>query len=206
MSDEIVDAVDTEPIVDEAPAEVVEAPIEGADALGDPGKKALDTMKAERNAERLRAKELQAERDALKAQLEGREAEHAAEQEKQKAKDEALAVANRRILSAELRAAAKGKLADPTDAALYINLDTFEVSDDGDVDSDSLREAIDDLLARKPHLAADTRRFDGAADQGAKGEPRQTQLSAIDLDNMSPAEINQARREGRLNKVLGIKS
>ena len=203
MSEEIVDApVDTENTVD-APVEV-EAPIEGAEALGDPGKKALDTMKAERKAATDRAKAAEAERDALKAQLEGREAEHAAAQEKQRARDEALAVANKRILSAELRAAAKGKLADPSDAALYINLDEFEVSEDGEVDSDALASAIDHLLARKSHLAADSRRFDGAADQGAKGEPRQSQLSATDLETMSAAEINQARRDGRLNKVLGI--
>ena len=203
MSEEIVDApVDTENTVD-APVEV-EAPIEGAEALGDPGKKALDTMKAERKAATDRAKAAEAERDALRAQLEGREAEHAAAQEKQRARDEALAVANKRILSAELRAAAKGKLADPSDAALYINLDEFEVSEDGEVDSDALASAIDDLLARKSHLAADSRRFDGAADQGAKGEPRQSQLSATDLETMSAAEINQARRDGRLNKVLGI--
>ena len=147
MSEEIVDApVDTENTVD-APVEV-EAPIEGAEALGDPGKRALDTMKAERKAATDRAKAAEAERDALKAQLEGREAEHAAAQEKQRARDEALAVANKRILSAELRAAAKGKLADPSDAALYINLDEFEVSEDGEVDSDALASAIDDLLAR----------------------------------------------------------
>jgi hypothetical protein len=204
MSDEIVDAVDTELVVDEAPVEAADAPIQGEEALGDPGKKALDTMKAERKAANDRAKAAEAERDALKAQIEGRDQEYAAEQEARRVKDEALAAANKRILSAELRAAAKGKLADPTDAALYINLDEFDVSDEGEVDSDALASAIDDLLARKSHLAADTRRFDGAADQGAKGTQRLTQLSATDLDSMSPAEINTARREGRLNKVLGI--
>ena len=201
MSDEIVDAVDTELV--EAPVEA-DAPIQGEEALGDPGKKALDAMKAERKAANDRAKAAEAERDALKAQLEGREAEHAKEQERQAAKDEALAAANKRILSAELRAAAKGKLADPTDAGLYIDLNEFEVSDDGDVNSDSLREAIDDLLARKPHLAADTRLFSGAADQGAKGTSGPSQLREADLDSMSVAEINQARRDGRLNKILGI--
>jgi hypothetical protein len=197
MSEEIVDAVDTE---------LVETPIEGEEALGDPGKKALDLMKQQRKAAQDEAKALKAERDALKAQIDGREAEHAAEQEKQRAKDDALAAANKRILSAELRGAAKGKLADPSDAALYINLDEFEVSDDGDVDSDSLREAIDDLLARKPHLAADTRLFSGAADQGAKGISGPSQLRETDLESMTHAEINQARREGRLNRILGIKS
>jgi hypothetical protein len=204
MSEEIVDSVDTELVVDEAPVEAADAPIQGEEALGDPGKKALDAMKAQRKAALDEAKAAKAERDALKAQLEGRDQEYAAEQERQRVKDEALAAANKRILSAELRAAAKGKLADPTDAALYINLDEFEVSDEGEVDSDALASAIDDLIARKSHLAADTRRFDGAADQGAKGTQRLTQLSATDLDSMSPAEINVARRDGRLNKLLGI--
>jgi len=204
MSDEIVDVVDTEIVVDEAPAEGSDAPIEGAEALGDAGKKALDAMKAQRKAALDEAKAAKAERDALKAQLEGRDAEYAAEQEKQRVKDEALAAANKRILSAELRAAAKGKLADPTDAALYIDLNEFEVSDEGEVDSDALASAIDDLIARKSHLAADSRRFDGAADQGAKGSPRVSQLTETNLESMSTAEINQARREGRLNKILGI--
>jgi hypothetical protein len=69
-----------------------------------------------------------------------------------------------------------------------------------------LREAIDDLLARKPHLAADNRLFSGAADQGAKGTSGPSQLRETDLESMSVAEINQARRDGRLNKLLGIKS
>ena len=203
MSEEIVDAVGTELVVDEAPVEVADAPVEGEEALGDPGKKALDAMKAQRKAALDEAKAAKAERDALKAQLEGRDQEYAAEQEKQRVKDEALAAANKRILSAELRAAAKGKLADPTDAALYIDLNEFEVSDDGEVDSDALASAIDDLLARKSHLAADSRRFDGAADQGAQGQQRLTQLSAADLQNMTPAEVNQARRDGRLDTLLG---
>ena len=216
MSDEIVDAVDTEL---EAPVEAeVDAPIEGADALGDPGKKALDAMKAERKAANDRAKAAEARAAELAAKLEGREAEHAAEQERQRAKDEALAAANKRILAAQLKLEAKGKLADVSDALLNISLDEFEVSDDGDVDSDALASAIDDLLAdalasaiddllaRKPHLAADKRRFDGAADQGAQVPTRLTQLSAADLENMSPAEVNQARREGRLDRALGINS
>ena len=203
MSEEIVDSVDTEVVVDAA-VEVVDAPVQGEEALGDPGKKALDAMKAQRKAADARAKAAEERAAAAEAKLEGREAEFAAEQEQKRMTAEALAGANRRILSAELRAAAKGKLADPSDAALYINLDEFEVSEDGEVDSDALASAIDDLLARKSHLAADSRRFDGAADQGAKGEPRQSQLSATDLETMSAAEINQARRDGRLNKVLGI--
>ena len=95
MSEETVDAVDTGTAVEDA-TEQAEAPVEGAEALGDAGKKALDTMKAERNAERVRARDAEARIAELTAKLEGREAEYTAEVEKRKTKDEA-------ILRAELK-------------------------------------------------------------------------------------------------------
>ena len=42
---------------------------------------------------------------------------------------------------------------DPTDAALYIDLKQFTVSEDGDTDIEALNDAIDELLTRKPHLS-----------------------------------------------------
>jgi hypothetical protein len=194
MSDEIVDAVDGEVVE----VEEVEAPVEGEEALGDPGKKALDSMKAERKAALDRAKAAEAERDALLAKLEGREAEYSAEVEKRKVKDDA-------ILRAELKAAAKGKLADPADASLFINLSDFEVSDTGDVDADALNTAIDDLIARKPHLAATAgRRFDGDADAGPKGDPKKAGqiTSREELSRMSPEQIVEAEAAGRLDGML----
>ena len=152
----------TEPVVTPAapttpvpvdPAATAEV-IEGAEALGDPGKKALDAMKAERNAAKAAAATLQAQLDDMKAKAEGREAERAAEVAAQKVKDEALSVANQRIVKANLRAVATGKLADPSDAQLYIDLSKFDVSDDGEVDEAALTAAVEDLVKRKPHLAA----------------------------------------------------
>jgi len=199
MSEEIVDAVDTDTAV--TTATEVEAPIEGAEALGDAGKKALDTMKAERNAERIRARDAEARAAELEAKLQGREAEFAAEVEKRKTQNEA-------ILRAELKAAAKGKLADPTDAGLFINLSDFEVSESGDVDADALNAAIDDLVARKPHLGADkARRFDGDADTGPKGDGKPVQIrSREELSRMSPEEVVKAEAEGRLDDLLGRKN
>src|SRR5690625_6410372 len=55
----------------------------GEEALGDPGKRALDAMKQARNEARQQAREVQAELDALKAQVERREAKHAAQLEEQ---------------------------------------------------------------------------------------------------------------------------
>ena len=198
MSDEIVDAVDTE-TVDETVE--VDAPVEGEEALGDPGKKALDAMKAERKAAVDRAKAAEARAAELEAKLEGREAEYAAEVEKRKTQNEA-------ILRAELKAAAKGKLADPSDAGLFINLSDFEVSESGDVDADALNAAIDDLIARKPHLGASVaRRFDGDADAGPKGNGKPGQItSREELSRMTPEQIVEAEANGRLEELLGRKS
>lgn len=97
--------------------------------------------------------------------------EQAAAKARAEATAEITAKANSRILKSELRAHATGKLADPTDAALFLDLDKFAVTDDGDVDSDALDAAIADLITRKPHLAApkaNTNPFQGGGDGGAK--------------------------------------
>lgn len=56
------------------------------------------------------------------AALQGKEAEYEAARKEQAVKDEALAAANQRILKAEVRAAASGKLTDPSDALRYLDL------------------------------------------------------------------------------------
>lgn len=182
---------------------------EGEESLGDAGKRALDAMKAQRNAERLKARTAQTELDRIKAELALKDKpadEQALEAAKNEGRAEAVKAANVRILKSELKAAATGKLADPTDAALYINLDDFDVNDNGDVDSDALNEAISDLIVRKPHLAArKPSRFDGDADQGAKGKTsRPAQLSADEVSRLNPEQIEAARNAGQLDKLLGI--
>lgn len=186
---------------------------EGESALGDAGKQALDRMKQERTAARAEAKAAKDALEALQAQLALKDKpaeEQAIEQAKAEARAEATTAANKRILRSELKALATGKLADPADAHLYINLDDFTVDDNGDVDSDALTDAITDLLEKKPHLAAAKQtRFDGDADQGAKGkESGASQLTQADLDRMKAAGdddgIAAARAEGRFNKLLGL--
>lgn len=197
MSDEIVnvESVDAENTSVEVE---VDAPVAGEEALGDAGKKALDAMKAERKAANDRAKAAELKLAELQAKLDGREAEYTAEIEKRKVKDEA-------ILRAELKAAAKGKLADPSDASLFINLGDFEVSETGDVDADALNTAIDDLISRKPHLAAGKqRRFEGDADAGQKADRKGAQItSREELHRMTPEQIVEAEAAGRLDGLLG---
>lgn len=156
--------------------EAVVEPVEAAPVepdLGDAGKKALDTMKAERNAAKAAAKQAIAEAEELRAQIANKDKpaeEIALENARNEGRTEATKAGNLRVLKSELKAIATGKLADPTDAHLYIDLATFDVNDDGEPDSDALAEAIDKLLIAKPHLAANIApapRFMGGGDGGA---------------------------------------
>lgn len=180
-------------------------PIPGEESLGDPGKKALDAMKAKWRSAEDRAKAAEAAAAAALAKAEGKEQEFAAAEQRRQVEQEALAKANTRILKAEIRAQATAKLADPTDALLYLDLSSFEVGDDGDVDAQAISAAIDDLIKSKPYLAAQGRRFQGGADGGARKESTVAQLTQADLAGMSPDAIVQAKAEGRLNNLLGIK-
>jgi hypothetical protein len=192
LSDEIVDAVDSEAV--EVGSVVAES---ATDESVDWQDKFEGQRKVNRDLER-KYREASDASAALQAKLDGREAEYAAEVEKRKSQTEAT-------LRAELKAAAKGKLADPADASLFINLHDFEVSDSGDVDSDALTAAIDDLITRKPHLAASkSRRFEGDADAGQKDGLKGGQItSREELKRLTPDQVVEAEAAGRLDKLLG---
>lgn len=130
---------------DEDPADDEEP--DGADELGDKGKQALDRMKEKLKTERAR-------RQAAEAKLHDALPPDDAQRLAAEAEAKALEKANTRILSAEVRAAATGKLSDPSDALTFIDLTQFEVDDDGEVDREEIATAITDLLTKKPYLAA----------------------------------------------------
>lgn len=180
---------------------------DGEAALGDAGKKALDAMKAERNQFRDSLKALTDEFAEFKAKAEGKEAEHRASQEAQKVKDEAIATANKRIVAAELRAAAKGEITEGAlgDLTNFIDPGKFSVTEDGQVDQTEIAIAIKDLIKTKPFLAAQGQRFEGSADNGSRKESKPTQLGQSDLDRMSPEAIVEAKKAGRFNDLLGIR-
>ncbi|MFC8124663.1 hypothetical protein [Streptomyces sp. NPDC057302] len=177
-----------------------EADPEGAEELGDKGKRALASMKGKWRSERDKRRQLEQEM----AQKSAGDEEAAARQEVEQA---ALSKANARIVRAEVKAAAKGVLADPADAYKFLDLDQFEVDENGDLDSDEVTEAIDELIKSKPYLAAaPAKRFQGTGDGGAArkaGRPKQ--LSRQDLKSMSPDAIEKARLDGRLDDVMGGK-
>lgn len=167
------DAIDTPPDVPDADDEGTD----GADALGDKGKQALDRMKQtvkDTRAELAGWKALGMTPDEARALV-------AASRKPEDGPDEAAirrdadiaatAKANDRIVRSEIRAAAAGKLADPKDALVHIDLAQFEVDADGNIDEDEVADAIADLLTKKPYLGVqDAKRFQGAGDGGARKE------------------------------------
>ncbi len=177
--------------------------LEGEGALGDAGKKALDSMKAQLKAAKAEKATATAELKALKeaADLASKKPE---EQElakaRQEAAQEATAKANERILRADIKAAAAGKLKNPAIAVKLLDLSSFETDGDGNFDQSEIEDAIGELLKADPYLAAQggTVQFDsGRGKQAPAG-----QLTKEQLDNLSPAETMNALREGRLKSLL----
>lgn len=180
------------------PAGTPDADPPGAEHLGDPGKKALDEMKAKWKSAEALARENSEKLAALQAQVEGKEAEHQASLAAQRVRDEALAAANQKILKAEVRAAAAGKLADPADALLHLDLSSFEVGDDGAVNSADIVSALDNLVTTKPYLAAQGgTRFQGSADGGARNDTPPATL---------PEQIATAEKAGDWALARSLKS
>ncbi len=178
---------------------------EGAEALGDAGKKALDAMKAKRNEYRDKLRAAEAELETLRNGA-GKKDEPSAEDIRRQAEKAASDKANARIVRSEIRALAAGKLADPKDALVFIDPSKFEVDENGDVDSEEIAEAIGDLLKARPYLAAATaKRFQGTGDGGAarKASGKPTQVTEAELKTMTPEQIVKAQSEGRLADLMG---
>lgn len=162
MSTPIVTAPPADPAVDpdadaiEDPQDPVgpdtdpEEPIDGEDALGDPGKRALEAIKAKYKSER--TKRLAAEKAAREATA-PKDDEPTAEQIRAEATRAATEKANLRIVRAEVKGAAATLFEDPADALAFLDLTSFDVDDDGEVDVDDIDAALKELLAKKPHLA-----------------------------------------------------
>lgn len=130
--------------------------------------------------------------------------EQALDAARREAAAEATQKAHERLIRAEVKAAAIGKVKNPALALKLIDTSAIEVGDDGEVDSDALASAIEDLLTEYPELAADASKFGGGADQGAKGKAsKPSQLTKAELSKLSPAEVLKAREDGRLDTLMG---
>lgn len=175
----------------------------------DPNAGAKKALVTERTARKAAENELK----TLKQQLADKDKpaeEQAIAERIREATAEVTSKANQRLIAAEIRAAATGKVKNPALALKLIDMSGIDVSDDGEVDSDALEAAITTLLADYPELAADGSKFGGAADQGAKNKSSTvTQWTEQDLTRADAAGdsdgIAKAKAEGKLDNILGIK-
>lgn len=137
--------------------------------LGVKGEAALVAERAARRKAEKDAKTTKAELERLRTASQS-EQEKAIAAAKAQGATEALSKANARVLAAEVRAAAAGKLADPADASRFLDLSEFEVGDDGEVDAKAIAKAIDQLVKEKPYLGTNgAKRSTGSGDGGARG-------------------------------------
>lgn len=193
------DDVDTDPVDDNQDDDA-----SGVDKLGDAGKQALDRMKAKLKASTAKQRDLEKQlADAKKPPADGDKVDA------EKIRDEAKAEAKAELLKGraldKVEAKAAKLFADPEDAVALLASQVDDFIDDGEIDLDAINEAIEKLLKKKPHLAAQGgKKFGGGADGGARnGSGKPGQLTENDLKNMSPQEIVKARQDGRLADLLG---
>lgn len=169
---------------------------DGAEALGDAGKRALEAMKAKLKAEK-------SARLAAEKKLQATPAADAPDVDKITAEADRKANerANLRVLKADLRVAASELLADPSDAFAFLDLSQFEPDSQGEFDPDEITDALKDLVKRKPHLSK-------AAQSGTKripvvpADPANKQSTPVSLSD----QIAAAQAKGDVNTVIALQN
>lgn len=196
-SDEDEDGEDQDNSGSDGDSDDDEEEVDGADALGDKGQKALRAMKDRVKASKKAEREAKAELERLKNSA-GKTEEQLAEQQQREQREAAiLNKANERIVRSEIKSAAAGKLQNPALAIRLLDLSDFEVDEDGNVDEDEIAQAIDELLEREPYLAVQS--GSGPKFDSARGKRKVAKkLTAKDLEGMSPQDIAKAYDEGRV--------
>jgi len=131
------------------PAEQPAAPADppgNPDELGDKGKQAIDRMKAERTEAVKQAKELQAQLDKLRESTQS-EQEKALAAARKEGETAARASTLPKLVAAEFKAAAAGRMTSEQLAGFIEDLDlTKYLTDDGEVDAERVANKVD-LLA-----------------------------------------------------------
>lgn len=118
-------------------------------------------------------------------------------------RDKTLAEAKEtRLRAAIIAEAAKPdrKVVDPEAVVALLDRSSLELDDSG-VPS-NIAKAMDSLLEARPYLVVHDGGARGSADQGARGGGAK-QLSTEEVLRMSPEDVAQAERDGRLASLLG---
>lgn len=121
-----------------------------------------------------------------------------------------IAGLQKQVLQANVTAAATGKLINPSDALKLIDFSDLTADDQGGYDQQAIGEKIDALVAAHPYLAQGGNNAGLAGiipPSGVRdGNHQAGQLTRDDLKNMTPKQIDEARRKGRLDDLLAGRS
>jgi hypothetical protein len=176
-------------------------PDDGADQLGDAGKRALAKERERVKTERNKRKDLERQLAEAKKPPDGDPVD--VDAIRKQARDEAATEALKDRVIDKIEAKAR-KFADSEDAAAILlrshTVDDF--IDDGKVDATAITEALDELAEAKPHLVAKGAQSAGF-DTGRGRKSAKAQLDKGDLSGMSQEQINKARKDGRLDRLMG---
>jgi len=150
-----------------------------------------------------KASEFDKLQEAQKTELEReRDAREKAEQRATQVETEAKEI---RLRSAILAEAAKPdrKVVDTDAVIALLDRSTLELDDSGT--PTNIAKAMDSLLEQRPFLVAPDGGARGNADQGARSPGGVKQVTEAELKTMRPEAIEKARKEGRLNELLGVR-
>ncbi|MFD8527797.1 hypothetical protein ACFV0L_10355 [Streptosporangium canum] len=127
------------------------------------------------------------------------DAEKAIEDAKAEGRRAALTETGSRVAKAELKAyAATSGVALPASVTDFLDTTRF-VAEDGSPDMEAIAAFVDPFKSTPKKAPKFTQNI-GAGPQGGGTGP--TQLTREDLARMTPPEVNEARREGRLNQLM----
>ncbi|WP_405560691.1 hypothetical protein [Streptomyces sp. NBC_01180] len=175
------DAMSAEAETPVTDAAVTPEPAADAEPLGDAGKRALSAERDARKAAEKRIAELEA---AAKAVTPEAPAPEVAQPDTEALKAEMRAEFANQLAETSLKAEAKGRLRDPADALLYVDVAALHGADES-----AYTDAIDKLIKNKPYLAAEDWVDVGTGPRTAsKPEPSSA------LDRMASAYESKSKR------------
>lgn len=147
-----------------------------SDALRESGKKALDAERVLRSTAEKSLKTLQAELDKVTKER-MTEQERAVTEAREEGRTEAIKPMHDALVRAEVKAAAKGVMADPRDAHAFLG-DLNRFITDGVVDDAAIDKAIAALVKEKPYLRS--QQGPGSIDGGTRPPaPAATDMNAL---------------------------
>lgn len=131
----------------------------------------------------------------------------AEKEDAEKTAGEKVSSANRKVITAEAKVAAVAAGVKPDRLAKFlriVDLDDIDLDDDGEFDEAEVKTAVSKALEDMPEFKGGTAGGPGGASgSDHNGDSKPTQLSREQLKSMTPAEIVEAKKEGRLASLLG---